>query len=112
MNEREIIFKVTEKAKRPATEKDECTYCQQPIGGNHSTDCVLVMKKVKVRAITEYEIGVPYSWSKEDIEFHRNDSSWCADNMLTELDKLKECLCQYVRYEYIKDTSEAYLEEE
>jgi len=64
----------------------------------------------------EYEVDVPSRWGKENIEFHRNEGSWCADNGLDELQELAEkkgCLCETsVFYEYIKDSSEPYLDEE
>lgn len=61
---------------RPAGEPDECFYCHQKVGTPHREECVCVNKKVKVRAMIEYEVEVPFFWSKEDIEFHRNESSW------------------------------------
>jgi len=65
------------------------------------------MKKVKVKAIIEYEIEVPDFYTKEDVEFQRNDGTWCASNMLQELTKLikeEDCICQRVKYEYIGES--------
>lgn len=79
-----------------------CFYCSEPVGGWHKADCVRFTKKVMVRAIIEYEIEVPDFWQKENIEFHRNEGSWCTDNMLDELEALSEsegCLCHCVRFE-------------
>lgn len=108
-------FIVTEKSQRPA-QKDlgKCFYCHQPIGSEHKSDCVLIMKKVKVRMTIEYEVEVPADWSKEMVEFHRNESSWCAGNAIAELESLgdgNECLCGVATFECLDDNGEAYLSE-
>ena len=109
-------FIVTEKAQRPADINGCCFYCQQPIGTPHKPDCVLINKKVKIRMTVEYFVEVPNHWTAHDIEFHRNESSWCAGNVIPELeeldDKEKGCLCRYTRFEYIGEESEPYLSEE
>lgn len=109
-----MMFAVTEKAKRPAGRDGVCTYCQEPFGATHKSDCVLVQKKVTVRMIVEYEINVPASWDGDMIEFHRNESSWCADNALDELEGIIErdgCLCQACRFEYVGNDSKPFLDE-
>ena len=105
---------VTSKAMRPASAKEQCFYCQQPIGQPHKDDCVMIVKRVKVRMVVEYEVEVPAYWSGEQIEFHRNQGSWCADNAIEELEALSEsqkCLCHHAHFQYIRDTSEPYLKE-
>lgn len=108
-------FIVTEKAKRPITKEQKCAYCEQPIGTEHKEECVLIQKKVKVRMTIEYEIEVPASWDKDQIEFHRNESAWCASNIIDELKALDNkdgrCLCGITKFEYLSDTSEPYLSE-
>jgi hypothetical protein len=106
------MFKVTEDAMRPATPARECFYCNQAIGAEHKADCVTINKRVKVRATIEYEIDVPASWDKEQVEFHRNEGSWCSDNMLADLECLMHdggCLCGIVEYEMLQDSSEYFL---
>lgn len=107
-------FIVTPKAKRPISDKDECFYCHESVGQPHKEDCVLISKKVRVKMVVVYEVEVPSSWTKDDIEFHRNLSSWCANNAIEELSKCfvaddKECMCNSAEFEYIEDTSEPYL---
>lgn len=110
-------FLVTEKAMRPASKERRCFYCLEPVGGCHKSDCVLVSKRVMVRMVVEYEVEVPSDWDKEAIEFHRNDSSWCANNALDELGKLygeeeeATCMCWCTKFDYLRDTSESYLSE-
>ena len=110
------MFKVTEKAMRPASDKKQCIYCQQPIGSDHKADCVMIKKKVKVRMVVEYVVDVPASWGKDMIEFHRNDGSWCANNAITELEELFDqddapCMCNAATFEYLDDESDSFLDE-
>lgn len=111
-------FQVTHKAKRPASKRDVCFYCQQPIGAMHKPDCVLINKKVTIKVSMELEIEVPAHWSGHDVEFHRNESSSCADNTLQdcikEIKRLKKahgCMCGNLHVEYIGNQSEPFLDE-
>ena len=107
-------FEVTAAATRPASDVLECFYCQTPIGGHHKPECVLISKKVKIRMTLEYEVTVPASWHKGQIEFHRNEGGWCADNALDELADLTDaggCLCGASRFEYLQDASDPFLNE-
>jgi len=109
-----MTFYVTEKAMRPASDKRRCFYCLAPIGDEHKQDCVLVKKKVTVQMKISYEITVPASWEKHQIEFQRNDGSWCADNAISELEEIAEkegCLCNRAEFEYIGGDSKPFLDE-
>jgi len=95
-----------------------CFYCQQLMGDEHKVDCLLIQKKVKVRMVVEYEIEVPAHWDKGDIEFHRNDGTWCTNNAIDELQSLVvdndeeiSCLCSYAKYKYLGGESAPFLEE-
>lgn len=95
----------------PDTRKDgdiRCFYCQANVGTPHAHECVKVVKKVRVRMVVEYEIEVPSHWQKFNVEFQRNEGSWCADNAIEELEALaaeKGCLCDEVQFEYLGDVS-------
>jgi len=42
----------------------------------------------------------------DDIEFARNDSSWCASNMVDELVSLGDkCLCSQTRCLYVREAT-------
>lgn len=92
---------VTEKAVRPASKnRDECFYCGQKIGNPHKTDCVLLVRKWKVRLVYEVEVMKPFSWGKDDIDFHYNGSSTCADSFIREIEDFADkasigCLCPH-----------------
>lgn len=135
-----MTFIVTEKAMRPASTRRKCFYCHSDIGAVHDSTCVLVRRRVRVRlAVPGYEplvysIVVPASWTVKDIEFHRNESSWCANNAIRELksidpefseslylkyardrDPNADCLCSDANFEYVEDVAgpdgEPYLDE-
>lgn len=73
-----------------------CFYCRQPVGQPHARECV------QVKQLVEYHVRVggaswddldgeivgtfrrtdPLHWEPHDCEFHKNGSSWCADNAL------------------------------
>lgn len=100
---------------RPAGPPDACFYCRAKVGESHQRDCVIVQKRVKMRAVIEYECYEPFSWDKEEIEFARNDGTWCADNLLETLKLHGEesgCLCGSTKIEFIGEvTGEAAIPE-
>ena len=114
-----VRFIVTEKAMGPAGPERRCFYCNQEIGAEHLSTCVLIRKKVLVRVTIEYPIWAPSDWTTEQVEFHRNESSWCASNLIDELDALyghnaegrESCLCGKAEYAHLADISGPYLEE-
>lgn len=91
---------------RPASKgSGVCFYCHKKVGKRHADDCVLWTRPVTIRLSVEYIIEVPHFWDKDRIEFHRNDSSWCAGNALDELDDRfaseNPCLCSAAVFEYV-----------
>jgi hypothetical protein len=59
----------------------------------------------------EYTIAVPEFWDSQAINFHRNDSSWCANNALKELeyvmsDERESCVCGRCEFEYVREATE------
>lgn len=85
-----------------------CFYCKEPEGQPHKFKCVCNRRKVRVRYSWEVEAEYPASWGKDDIEFHMNESSWCADNALDSLDDLfsDECSCPVFRGEFVREMGE------
>jgi len=86
---------------RPAGMPDRCFYCGQRVGEPHGSKCAAVHKMVRVQYSFDIEIEVPAFWDKDNVEFHRNDSSWCANNAIGDIGKFLEridqedsnCLC-------------------
>ena len=113
------LFKVTKKAQRPANMNGKCFYCHESIGSFHKTDCVLVSKIVRIRVIIDYPIKVPSSWDAYDIEFHRNEGSWCSSSMIKELkewddglEKEGKCPCNVTKFLFVSnEPTEIFLDE-
>lgn len=97
---------------RPAGVAGECFYCRQLVGSPHSETCVLWTRKVLVRFEITMPVDTPHSWTEEDINFHFQDSSWCASNVVEMLQELENstdngCLCPYVTAEYVGEVEDA-----
>lgn len=87
---------------RPAGSPDGCFYCGANIGQPHGRLCVMVEKRVQLRYSFVVDVMVPHHWTKDDIERHRNESSWCADNAITELHVDGSCLCPRFKAEFVR----------
>jgi hypothetical protein len=97
----------------PAGKPDECFYCRQKIGAPHKFECVIPQRYVVVRETIERVVAVPKSWNVGEIHFKYNEGSWCADNIVRDLQKLidkaleGECtLCPIYRAEYVREATE------
>lgn len=92
---------VTEKSgPRPAGKPDECFYCQAKIGEEHRTECVLRKKVVMLKIEVTIPVVVPADWDEDQVNFHRNDSTWCASSIVRDFvaydkatDNRTPCLC-------------------
>lgn len=85
------------------------------MGSTHEDDCVLVKKRIRIRVVIEYEVDEPASWGEKDVESYRNEGSWCANNLIGELEQLTEhafgCLCNHAEFTYLGDVSAPFLKE-
>lgn len=101
-------WKVGEYAIRPAGEKDKCFYCGSEIGEEHNKGCVLREKTIVTRLVIDFVDSVPEHWDEEQINFHYNNSSWCASNVLSKLQNRDDwrCLCDVSDFEYLRDATE------
>ena len=102
---------VGEYAVRPAGEPDKCFYCGEKVGSQHKTDCVIRRKTVVVDFTIRAVQTVPELWEPCDVEFFYNEGSWCADNLITELNRRKEelpnrCLCNFTEAKYVREADE------
>lgn len=91
-----------------------CFYCLQKIGEDHLPTCVLINKKARVKMTVTYEIDVPNTWTEENIDFHRNESSWCASNAIKELEAWDDengCLCPVAEFEVVEMSDKPFLDE-
>lgn len=98
---------VVETDERPANKgSGVCFYCQQKIGTPHKYECVSLSKWVLVRMTAEIPMEMPLSWDKDRVEFKLNEGTWCADNIIDDLQGLVDKgldLCTVTEFEYIRD---------
>ena len=93
---------------RPAGSPVHCFYCREPVGAEHKPECVMRTRTVVVRYSVEMVIRVPEDWDQGNIEFHRNEGSWCANNFIDEVSNLKDrvnCVCPFVSAEYLREAT-------
>lgn len=67
-------FIVTENAMRPASTARQCFYCQQPIGLPHGPKCVLVTRRVHVKAVVEFDKDFPAHWDAAALDFYMHEN--------------------------------------
>jgi len=104
------LVQVDDDGIRPAGTPDRCFYCEQAVGAPHLRDCVVVTKTIQVRYEFILNIDIPWEWEKDTFERHHNESTWCADNALSDLNDYQEkldgnghCLCGIFKATYLKD---------
>lgn len=109
--ERENTWIVKQDDVRPARPDGTCFYCGVPVGGKHKYDCVIPQKSVIVDFTIRLPVLVPVFWDKEQIDFHYNESSWCADNLLSLIESWQEqtgcCLCGVMEANYVRGANSA-----
>jgi hypothetical protein len=108
---------------RPAGRPDRCFYCGEPVGRQHEPECACRLKLVVYEV--EHPIGtfewyctVPESWDEDFIEFHKNECTWCADNVVESesfrrmpppfsVDTAGEgrCLCGTLTFRFLRDAT-------
>lgn len=95
---------------RPAGPDDRCFYCDRPRGATHKPNCVIRSRTVVVRMQVDLVVAVPEGWDEQMINFHRNESSWCASNVIEELNELVErtggCLCRFSEFTYLREADD------
>ena len=104
MSEIDLLVRVEDA--RPAGKPGECFYCLKKLGEPHTWECVIPQKTVRVRTTFVYEVSVPRSWDSAGVEFHRNESSSCADNIIQDLEafsKKNGCLCSHQETKFVED---------
>lgn len=119
-------MKVTNKATRPAGTKDRCFYCEQPVGGHHNPDCVLVTREY---AVLKFEVELVVQVRRDqtpeqmaDMYTPGSGTTWCADN-ITQLvaeqglmhnpaakNTKSTCLCERVQAKFLRMATQGDLE--
>lgn len=103
-------FIVRPQDERPARPDGTCFYCREPIGELHKEDCVCRSKTCVVDFNIRMVVSVPELWDAEQINFHYNESSWCADSLLNLIEgrrkQVSACLCNITSAEFVRDATE------
>ena len=101
---------VGEYSVRPAGNPNECFYCNAKVGEQHKEDCVIRSRTVNIDFTVHMVMDVPEFWDEGNINFHFNDGSWCASNLLKKLilreEETDKCLCSIVDAKYIGEATE------
>lgn len=99
-----------DKGIRPAGLQEKCFYCRAEKGTQHRDGCTMRVRTVVVRATFEYIRKVPENWDAHLIEFHLNESSSCADNILADISEQAErrrgCACGMQKGTYLREATE------
>lgn len=95
---------------RPFGRPDECFYCRAPMGAEHAVGCVIVSKSVVVEVTIQVVQRVPRDWTAEQVEFSLNESSSCADNILSDVGRWAAierdgCSCGAVEGRFLRDAT-------
>lgn len=106
-----------ENGPRPAGKPTECFYCHRSLGGEHAMDCVCFSKVVMVKVEMTIPMVVPAHWGPHEVDFHMNDRSWCANNIVKDLQRMQEadeghcrCLCADFHGDFVRDATDYDLE--
>lgn len=95
---------------------NRCFYCGATVGNEHMPECVCRQRTVMVRIEVEMPIEVAESWDAHSIEFYRNESSSCADNVINlmadalkriEDSSLPTCFCGHTKVTYLREATRA-----
>ncbi|MCD7996468.1 MAG: hypothetical protein LUH21_04460 [Clostridiales bacterium] len=106
---RRADWTVSKESVRPAGKQDRCFYCGELLGEQHSKECIIRSKTVVVDFTVRTVLSVPENWDEKQINFHYNDGTWCADNLLDELNNRSDkCryLCDITKAKFIKEADE------
>lgn len=118
---------------RPAGQPQTCFYCHRKVGEEHERDCVIVTRRVEHRVGVKLPDGTvarglwvfeePHDSDVQRSEFYRNESSWCANNMLrpsrtqeavrweneddaAKVEALRDrddvCLCEHASFSFVR----------
>ena len=95
---------------RPAGSPNHCFYCGCKVGTMHKTGCVIVKKTILMEMKVEILVTVPEDWDKDMCEFHKNESSWWASNIIETLKEIDEvdpngCVCWATKFKFIREAT-------
>jgi hypothetical protein len=103
-------LQVKDTGERPAGKPGFCFYCRKPTSEPHEKDCVIPKRSVVLRMEVEMVVDVPDHWTPENIEFHRNDGTWCTSNAFQELARATDkpnanCGCSCSKFTFLREAT-------
>lgn len=63
-------------------------------------------KEKRIRITIDLPMKFPEDWNDRSIEFYLNESSWCSDNFIDELEQYSEehgCICSICKAMVLND---------
>lgn len=93
---------------RPAGDPDKCFYCQEPLGGQHKEDCPIRCRTVVVEMTMNFVFEEPEFNDEEKINFRYNQGTWCASNIIDEIERIEKdngCLCRFTKFRYVREAT-------
>lgn len=100
---------VGEYSTRPNGKDCECFYCHAKVGEQHKEDCVIRSRTVNIDFTVHIVMDVPESWDEDQINWHYNEGTWCASNLLSILEDREDtdmCLCDITEAKYVGEATE------
>lgn len=94
---------------RPAGKPTQCFYCGIEKGGIHKEGCVIRKRTIVMEMKINIVMDVPEDWDEAMCNFHKNEGTWCANNILHDLNAMKErmnCLCDVAEFKYLREANE------
>ena len=94
---------------RPYGKNDACFYCKAKVGEQHKEECVIRERTVNVDFVIHAVMSVPETWDEDQINWHYNEGTWCASNLLRILanrDDDDRCLCSITEAKYIGEATQ------
>lgn len=96
---------------RPGRRDGTCFYCKAPIGSPHKDGCVIRTKTCVVDFTIRMVVPVPENWDEAQIDYHYNDGTWCADNLIEDVNDWEtetgRCLCNITTAKFIREATAA-----
>lgn len=93
---------------RPARQDGTCFYCRVPLGGEHNKGCVIRTKTIVQDFTIRLVRRVPEDWDEHMADFHANDSSWCASNIVQDIQSIDtdaRCLCDRTTGKFVREAT-------
>lgn len=91
-----------------------CFYCKALVGTEHNMGCVVRTRTVVIAVTIELIREIPEDWEPSMVDFHLNESSWCASNIVSDLQQLVEdkkesgggrCLCSQFSGSFVREAT-------